>query len=233
LHLELESLSYFHDTFQPSDCLSLESCSFFCSGIGILASFKKNKVLLIATVILILALIVAQFGLGLKGVVMGGNAWENELFSSWMNASFTAREYVENTLNCCGYYNSTDEIPTGWDDTCQGDYSKQSCCALPPSLAPENWNATILNGTTKECGVNETKLDCCGYPDSCVTKELRACQDVLGSILEERLGIIAAIAIVFTLIELIGLLITALLTYKLWSAFLPSPNRLLDVSITN
>jgi len=195
-----------------------------CSGIGAFACFRKNRILLIITSILFVILILAQLGLGIMGALMGKGQWQSELAQSWSTTPLPAREIVENAFNCCGYHSYSDEFPPGWDETCPANVTKQICCALNSIYITEGWNASIAKGS---CSEGQSRLECCGSPDPCAVHkpELEPCEDALLEFFSDQIGIIAAVATVFGLFELLGLVVTIILTWKLWSPLITSPSR--------
>eukprot|EP01101_Sappina_pedata_P003620 TRINITY_DN1453_c0_g1_i1.p1 TRINITY_DN1453_c0_g1~~TRINITY_DN1453_c0_g1_i1.p1 ORF type:complete len:327 (-),score=94.18 TRINITY_DN1453_c0_g1_i1:68-1009(-) len=187
-------------------------CLVFTSGLGVVASFSKKKILILVTIALVLILVIAQFVLGVKAAAMGSDAWVDELDVAWRATPIATRIQIENSFDCCGFTSETEQIPPGWNEIC-ADPNRETCCELPPLFDTPSANMT-QHGV---CAADQTRIECCGLPDTCVYADQPTCYDATTSFLEEKLSLISAMAITFTLIEILGVIVSFVLVRRIWS----------------
>jgi len=166
----------------------------------------------------LLIVIIAQGVLSYEAYKIG-HEWTNEFYSSWNSSSISIRKSVERNFNCCGFESRDDEMPSNWNETCpENELEKEKCCKLPNdkqySQSGFSWNQTGQN-----CSVTQTRLNCCGAPDSCVFNlRLQTCFESISQFISKKLTLIIALGVTFGCWEIFGLLIGLLMTITIWKS---------------
>jgi len=128
--------------------------------------------------------------------------------------NFDQRIEIESALDCCGFHNAREQMPSDWSQLCQSDQlERQDCCQLPEFFKSAQGNVL----TTGFCQSDQTRLQCCGAPDTCVNESnLQNCQTALSGFAHSKFAFLIGFTAFVFVIEVIGLVVSVIYAIRAW-----------------